>query len=359
MARDLLRNGGVKMGRKFEDERALRETLERLYFEEGCSLPTIARILHVNYRTVWRWFEKFGIPRRTLSDAISLALSSIYNRPYDPSKDENTVIELNALYHTDFTCLYRNRKVRIHSGTSRIGQIQFFNKIITSHNLMPVRCAPTWSKTINYQWLIYTHLDETFKGVFEKDKIRYLESLKDDREALLLYFTRVVECDGWIEIVAPSSALCRKRICAYIGFAQKDHQYVQRLAEIISETFNVPVTVRYYKKDLTKLYLPMIDERVKDLLYKMPMVHPERNLKRDLALRCAGEVATEDLLREINNARSVIRQLRDLTVELARERHLLDMRKRAMAADKLVEEVLRRYAERYNDYYYIERYYRI
>jgi hypothetical protein len=48
-----------------------------------------------------------------------------------------------------------------------------------------------------------------------------------------------------------------------------------------------------------------------------------------------------------------------LTVELARERHLLDMRKRAMAADKLVEEVLRRYAERYNDYYYIERYYRI
>jgi len=347
------------MGRRFENERTLHETLERLYFEEKYSLSTIAKILHVDYKTVWRWFEKFGIPRRPMSDAVSLALSSTYHRPYDPSKDENTVIELNALCHTDFTWQHKYRKIRIHTTTSRIGQIQFFNKITTNHNLMPVRCSPTYDrKKIKYQWLIYTHLDETFKGAFEEDKIRYLESLKGDREALLLYFTRVVECDGWIGIEVPY----RERIYASIGFDQKDHQYVQRLAEIISETFNVPVIVRYYNKKgltryLTRLRLPVIDERVRDLLCKMPMMHPERALKRDLALRYVGEEATEDLLREINNARSAIRRLRDLTVELARERYLLDRRKRVMAADELVEEVLRRYAERYNDYD-IERYFR-
>ena len=75
--------------------------------------------------------------------------------------------------------------------------------------------------------------------------------MKGDGESLLLYFTRVIECDGWIEIRRVScskKAPYRKKIYAYIGFGQKSYQYVRRLAEIISETFNVPVIVRYYKK---------------------------------------------------------------------------------------------------------------
>jgi len=113
------------MRRRFEDEQALRETLERLYFEERHSLRTIARILNVGQTTIWSWFEKFGIPRRALSDGISLALSSIYHRPYDPVKDDNTLIELNALCHMDFSWEHMYRKIRIKSATSHIGQIQF------------------------------------------------------------------------------------------------------------------------------------------------------------------------------------------------------------------------------------------
>jgi len=338
------------MKRRLEDEWILREILERLYFEEKHSLRTIARILNVHQRTVWGWFEKFGIPRRPMSDAVSLAKSSIYNRPFDPTMDENTVIELNALCHTDFTPERRYRKIRIGSMTTHIGQVHFFNKIAISHNLMPARCAPVYCKDkkwpLHYGWLIYISLDETFKEVINDDKIRYPENLKNDKESLLLYFTRIVECDGWITIKKNSL-----RIYAYIGFGQKDHQYVQKLTKIISETFNVPVNYDYCERtDITKLSLPVMDKRVADLLRKMPIMHPEKALKRDLALRYVREEATEDLLREINNARSAIRRLRDLTVELARERYLLDRRERVMTADELVDEVLRRYAERHNDY---------
>jgi len=226
---------------------------------------------------------------------------------------------------------------------------------------MPVRCAPTYSTEINYQWQIYTHLNESFKKAIDDNKIGYLESLKDDKNSLLLYFTRIVECDGWIEMLTPSNDKTpyKKRINTYVGFAQKDYQYVHRLAKIISEVFKVPVSVRYNKrKHLTKLYLPTTDTRVRDLLRKMPMVHPERNLKRELALKYTGEEATDDLLREINSAREAIRRLRDLTVELAEERYRLEKRKRVMTADELVEEVLKRYAERFNDHD-VERYFRI
>jgi len=354
----------------FEDKQVLREILERLYFEEKCSLNTIARILNVGHTTVWRWFKELGIPRRALSDAISLALSSTHHRPYNPSKDENTIIELNALIHTDFTKEHTCRKIRVKSATSHIGQIYFFNKIATSHNLMPVRCAPVkhyFKKQVPfyelpYEWRIYTHLDESFKGVINDNKIRYLESLKDDKGSLLLYFTRLVECDGWIEIRRVScskKAPYREKIYAYIVFGQKNREYIQRLGEIIGETFNVPVSYDYYKKrGLIELLLPVMDRRVKGLLRKMPMVHPERNLKRELALKYTGEEVTDDLLREINSAREAIRRLRDLTVELAEERYRLEKRKRVMTADELVEEVLKRYAERFNDYD-VERYFRI
>jgi len=355
------------MGRKkFKNKQELRKILEQLYFEEKCSMLKIARILNVYHGTIRWWFEKFGIPKRTRSETVSLAKSSMYHRPYDPSKDKDTVIELNALCHTDFTRTCKRRKICIQSSTTHIGQVYFFNKIAKAHNLMPVRCSPVKyfvkKGVLLYKWHIYTNLDETFETTIDDDRIRYIENFRNDRDWLLLYFTRGVECDGYIDIRSVScskQARHRKRIYAYVGFVQKDHQYVRKLAEIISERFSVPVTYRKVKgRDLTKLQLPVIDRHVADLFRKMPMLHPEKNLRKDLALKYTGEEVTEDLLREINSARMAIRQLRGLTVQLAKERRLLDRHKRVMAADELVEKVLKRYAERFNDYD-VERYFRI
>jgi len=366
MARSIRRDGGVRMVKIFKDEQTLHEILERLYFEEGCSLHTIAKILNVCYTTVWNWFKKFGIPRRSIGEAVSLAKSSIYDRPYDPIRDENTIIELNALCHTDFSwTLISAKKIRIYTSTARVGQIYFFNKIAMEHDLMPVKCCPIDRGNhvlSRYEWYIYTHLDGTFKGAIEGDKIRYLENLKDDKEALLLYFTRIVECDGWIEVRKMSYSKkvpYRKRIYAYISFSQKDVQYVRRLAEIINEVFNIPTIIRYYKKDdITKLYLPIIDKHVADLFRKMPIIHPEKNLIKDFVLSYIKREVTEDLLSRINNIKDVIHRLRDLSIQLLIERRLLDKGKRVMSADELVREVLRRYCERFNDYN-IERYFRI
>jgi len=81
----------------------------------------------------------------------------------------------------------------------------------------------------------------------------------------------------------------------------------------------------------------------------MPIVHPEKIWKKELALEYTGEEATEDRLERVNILRKTICQLRDLTVELAKERHHLRRGKRALTADKLVQEVLARYRERFNE----------
>jgi len=53
-----------------------REKLYDLYFNKRLSLRKIAEELGVTYNSIWFWFKKFNIPRRSVSEAIKLTKSN-------------------------------------------------------------------------------------------------------------------------------------------------------------------------------------------------------------------------------------------------------------------------------------------
>ena len=97
-----------------------REELERMYWREKKSTPQIARERKRDSKTIWSWMDKFGIPRRSFSEASKLA--------YTPR-----FIEINVLPSRDLVyvlgvikgdgCVHIKKNSR--SGITQLAQIRF------------------------------------------------------------------------------------------------------------------------------------------------------------------------------------------------------------------------------------------
>lgn len=61
-------------------EKKFKETVEnilfRLHWEEKKSFRDVSLVLGIDLKTVWRWFNRFGIPRRDRAEAVRLAQSN-------------------------------------------------------------------------------------------------------------------------------------------------------------------------------------------------------------------------------------------------------------------------------------------
>lgn len=232
----------------------LRQTLITLYYERRLSTPEIAKLFGVCQYTVQKWFKKFNLPLRSISEAVSLARSKNH-RSYDPENDKELVVELNALCHTDFLWYPIKRKIRIQTTTTHIGQIKLFNDILSKNNLMPTRCVPCYcqSKFPNastYKWQIYTHIDRSFEEALTCNKYQYMEGLKSDKSLLLLYFTRAIECDGgfMLRLSCSLERPVKKIIYGEAFLCSTDIQYIVDAGNIMEEVFEIPIKFQISKR---------------------------------------------------------------------------------------------------------------
>jgi len=183
-----------------------KDLLTRLYYQYGLSQQRIAEILGVSRRTVAKAFKFHGLTTRNRSEATSIAKTKIPRRPYDAEVDGKSIVEINALTHTDFSARKMRRTFRLFSSTTHLGQIIFFKKVIDNYQQGITRCSPRFKKNgfpPPYQWDAYADLHETFEQQVVTNGVDYLDILRNkelDRETILLYFTRAVECDGGIAI---------------------------------------------------------------------------------------------------------------------------------------------------------------
>ena len=325
-----------------------REILERLYHGLKLSLNDISILLEIPEPTICRAFKKLGIPTRSLSEAVSLAKTRD-KKSYGNLNDEAFTIELNALIHTDFTAHRCRRKLKVHGTTTHIGQIAFFNKIMKEHNIQPVKCIPKkcneatlrkLNKTQWYLWQVYALVDEKFVEALHPDKINYLKELsRKDEDLQLLYITRAVESDGGITL--------RKNhqiIEGRIFMTSTDQRYLHAFGDLLNKNFNLDV---HYTSD--RVWMPLIDDAF-DFLRKMPLRHPEKCWKRELAFEYARTAATPEKLEKLRELKTTIKILRDITIDVARERYEKEPTgRRAMDADELIRVVLERYRQRFGE----------
>jgi len=327
-----------------------KDLLTRLYYQYGLSQQRIAEILGVSRRTVAKAFKFHGLTTRNRSEATSIAKTKIPRRPYDAEVDGKSIVEINALTHTDFSARKMRRTFRLFSSTTHLGQIIFFKKVIDNYQQGITRCSPRFKKNgfpPPYQWDAYADLHETFEQQVVTNGVDYLDILRNkelDRETILLYFTRAVECDGGIAIKEKHGKLMGE-----VFLESKNIIYLKKLGEIITKELNIPIYYCSIGNDMYRLWISLKQETL-DILEEMPIIHPEKLWRKRLVLDYLGEHVTQELSEKIEALRAAIVNLRNITVEIAKERYeRMPKGKRAIGADELIKVVLEHYYRRFGE----------
>jgi len=98
-----------------------------------------------------------------------------------------------------------------------------------------------------------------------------------------------------------------------------------------------------------RLWISLKQETL-DILEEMPIIHPEKLWRKRLVLDYLGEHVTQELSEKIEALRAAIVNLRNITVEIAKERYeRMPKGKRAIGADELIKVVLEHYYRRFGE----------
>ena len=344
-----------KLFRQFNSKDELRRKLMELYYTRRLSQREIAGIFGVCQTRISQFFKEFGLIARNKSEAASLAKSKGRYRSFDPEKDEELAVQLNALIHTDFYKEKWRRKIRIRTATTHLGMIIFLDKLAKNHDLPAVKCEPRLSyknnkplrfqKAHDYEWTIKLPLDESFNQILEdSDKSGYVERLSRFRKELFpIYFTRAVECDGSIVLTKK-----RSKITGKVGIYSKDYQHLLSIKKAINEVLRLPTILSNpdRRDKCANLYMLLTNPKVMDFFEEeMNFIHPEKMWMKELALKYVGEYAKLEILEEIRNVNRTIKRLTNIMIQLAKERLSLPRGRRVIQSDDLIKLALQRFFE--------------
>jgi len=345
-----------KLFRQLSSRDELRRKLIELYYTRRLSQREIARIFGVCQSRISQLFKEFSLVARNMSDAVSLARSKGKYRTFDPERDAELAVELNALIHTDFYKERWRRKIRIRTSTTHLGMVIFLDKIAKSNDLPAVKCEPRFSdkakrpsrfkKASEYEWTIKLVIDESFDEILKDcDKGGYVERLSRIRKELLpLYFTRVVECDGTIVLTTK-----RAKITGKIAIYSKDFRHLLSIERALRKTLRLPaILCSPDKRDrCAQLFMLLTNRKAMKFLEEMNFLHPEKICMKELAMEYVNEHAKPEIVEEINNVSRTILSLRDITIQLAKERLSLPRGMKVLQSRDLIKLALQRYFKRY------------
>jgi len=340
--------------KRFSDIDELQQKLIELYYVQKLSQTEIASIFDVCQSRISQLFKELGLVARNMSDAVSLAKSKGKYRAFDPSRDERLAVELNALIHTDFDKEIWRRKIRIRTSTTHLGMIILLDRLAKNNDLPTPKCEPRrvykvekplrFKKALDYDWTLKLVVEESFNEILEDhDKNGYVDRLSRTREELLpLYFTRIIECDGTITLTTK-----RGKITGKIAIYSKDYPYILSIERILCENLRLPAN--HFSPDkrnkCIQLYMRLTNQKVMSFLEEMDFLHPEKMWMKELALKYVGEHARPDIIEEVTIVKGTIKLLRDITVQLAKERLFLPKGRRSIQSSELIKLVLQRYID--------------
>lgn len=133
--------------------------LNRLYWEKKKSLSQIAMEAKVCHKTVLNWMRKYGIPRRTRSQALMR---------YPKKPFSNDLIEkayLLGLRAGDVSATPHRNQVQVIVGTTHPAQIKMFESAFMGYG--HVSKYP-YRQDNRCRWYVHSLLDKSFSFLIKK-----------------------------------------------------------------------------------------------------------------------------------------------------------------------------------------------
>ena len=183
-----LRKFGIKRRPAYRKKIEIpKQVLEELYWKRNLSTTEIAKKFGIkNDRTIRKKLEKYGILRKT----VSQALTKKFKGPFSENAVEKAY--LLGLRAGDFHARFARRSIRIQTTTTHKAQIELMKNAFERYGeirkvIMKNRDA--------LEWFVYVDLLPSFEFLLKKPT-RLPPWIFDDVEAFYAFFAAYVDCEG-------------------------------------------------------------------------------------------------------------------------------------------------------------------
>src|SRR3989344_880295 len=167
-----------------------KEVLENLYWTKGMKPREIAKKFGIkNERTIRKKMEKYGIKRKTLSEAMTLKRKSEF------SGNLSEKAFLLGLRTGDFHCKIKNLSPRIQTSTTHPAQIELLRNSFEKYGKI---CKYFFQSKLRKEpeWFIYVDLHPSFNFLLQKpDKIP--DWIMENDEYFCNFLAAYMDCEGY------------------------------------------------------------------------------------------------------------------------------------------------------------------
>ncbi|MFH1240061.1 MAG: LAGLIDADG family homing endonuclease [Candidatus Diapherotrites archaeon] len=164
-----------------------KKVLEDLYWNKNISSTEIAKKFGITGRTVRKKLEKFEIPRKSVSEALTKKLKA----PFTENKLEKAYFL--GLRAGDFYAKWVRKSIRVQTTTTHKAQIKLLDN--SFQNYGEIRQYLSKNNKRNDEWFVYTDLHSSFSFLVKKpDKIP--EWALKNKNYFYQFLAAYMDCEG-------------------------------------------------------------------------------------------------------------------------------------------------------------------
>jgi len=162
--------------------------LKDLYLNKKMSSLEIAEKLGtVNARTIRKKLKKFGIPTRSLSEALTRK----FKKPF--SNDLNEKAYFFGLRAGDFYAKWIRKSIRVQTTTTHLAQIDLLKNAFRNYGETCVYLAK--NKSREDEWFVYVDLDSSFRFLLKKPN-KISDWILKDKKYFFQFLAAYMDCEG-------------------------------------------------------------------------------------------------------------------------------------------------------------------
>jgi LAGLIDADG DNA endonuclease family protein len=329
----LLRTKGLSIrGLDEKKKEELRDYLDYLHNTKGLSLNDIAKLVGNKTSGYTSWVcQQLGVKRRPFEEArlkgIREKRRKYERKPFDGTDEDRAY--LLGLRHGDLS-VSRPWKgvVRVSTSTTHPAMAQLFRVLFEPYG--HVYQLPRYKKdTDTYEWNLTTIVDNSFEFILQSREAAWAW-VETKLSTLLAYLAGVLDAEGSIGIYGNGSTTALQLLyyntnldllkfihgcLVKLGYGPLG-PYLDKKKGTTTSKYRI---VR--RKDYWKIALARFNQ-VQDLLPRLPIRHPEKVARKEIALSLLLGQPWNDVAPRIEELRKSIRVSRDAFVEEARASYL-------------------------------------
>ena len=165
-----------------------KKVLKDLYLNKKMSSLKIAEKLgNINARTIRKKLKKFGIPTRSLSEALTRKFKRVF------PNDLNEKAYFLGLRAGDFYAKWIRKSIRVQTTTTHLAQIDLLKNAFRNYGETCVYLAK--NKSREDEWFVYVDLDSSFRFLLKKPN-KISDWILKDKKYFFQFLAAYMDCEG-------------------------------------------------------------------------------------------------------------------------------------------------------------------